>query len=516
MSVTPDIVIIGSGIGGSTVAAGLAATGADILILEAGDHIADRPENRDQRAIFQRGHFRPKETWYEAGGAGFNPGNYYNVGGNSKFFGAVLSRYRREDFDEMVHQEGVSPAWPFPYEVLEPWYSKAEALYQVRGAIGDDPTEPHHSGGYDYPPVPDEPPIADLRARLKRKGLHPFSLPLGIDIDRWLAKAKTPWDAHPNSQDGKMDAETAALAVALKYPNVRLQTNARVIALKTGKGDIIESVVYVAEGRTQTVTPRIVILAAGAVQSSALLLRSANDRFRTGLANSSDQVGRNFMNHNSSAVIGVSPTFKNTSIYQKTLAFNDFYLSDGKGGPPLGNVQLLGRVSGKILKGSLPRVPEWMLDQLTKHTVDFYAMSEDVPNPESRVMVDGDRIVLQWQRTNWAAHLALVAKLKDILRSIGFPIVLSRAFDKRTPSHQCGTVRIGNDPASAPLDAFCRAYEHQNLFVVDASCLPTSAAVNPALTIASQALRVADHIASKDLAADTSLAVPTGPAEQSF
>ncbi|QFY62975.1 GMC family oxidoreductase (plasmid) [Rhizobium grahamii] len=516
MNVTPDIVIIGSGIGGSTVAAGLAATGAEILILEAGDHIADRPENRDQRAIFQRGHFRPKETWYEAGGAGFNPGNYYNVGGNSKFFGAVLSRYRREDFDEMVHQEGVSPAWPFPYDVLEPWYSKAEALYQVRGAIGDDPTEPRHSGGYDYPPVPDEPPIADLRSRLKRRGLHPFSLPLGIDIDRWLAKAQTPWDAHPNSQDGKMDAETAALAVALKYPNVRLHTNARVIALKTGKSDIIETVVYVAEGRTQTVTPRIVILAAGAVQSAALLLRSANDRFRTGLANSSDQVGRNFMNHNSSAVIGVSPTFKNTSIYQKTLAFNDFYLSDGNGGPPLGNVQLLGRVSGKILKGSLPQVPEWILDQLTKHTVDFYAMSEDVPNPESRVMVDGDRIVLQWQRTNWAAHLALVAKLKDILRSIGFPIVLSRAFDKRTPSHQCGTVRIGNDPTSAPLDPFCRAYDHQNLFVVDASFLPTSAAVNPALTVASQALRVADHIASKDLGADTSVAVPTGPANQSF
>ncbi|KRB62181.1 GMC family oxidoreductase [Rhizobium sp. Root708] len=516
MNVTPDIVIIGSGIGGSTVAAGLAATGVNILILEAGDHIADRPENRDQRAIFQRGHFRPKETWYEAGGAGFNPGNYYNVGGNSKFFGAVLSRYRGEDFDEMVHQEGVSPAWPFPYEVLAPWYGKAEALYQVRGAIGEDPTEPHHSGGYDYPPVPDEPPIADLRARLKRRGLHPFSLPLGIDIDRWLAKAKTPWDAHPNSQDGKMDAETAALAVALKYPNVRLQTNARVIALKTGNGDAIESVVYIAEGRTQTVSPRIVILAAGAVQSSALLLRSANDRFRTGLANSSDQVGRNFMNHNSSAVIGVSPKFKNTSIYQKTLAFNDFYLSDGDGGPPLGNVQLLGRVSGKILKGSLPRVPEWILERLTKHTVDFYAMSEDVPNPESRVMVDGDRIVLQWQRTNWAAHLALVAKLKDILRSIGFPIVLSRAFDKRTPSHQCGTVRIGNDPASAPLDPFCRAYDHQNLFVVDASFLPTSAAVNPALTIASQALRVANHIASKDLGADTSVAVPTGPAEQSF
>ncbi|MDM9623097.1 GMC family oxidoreductase [Rhizobium sp. S96] len=499
MSVTPDIVIIGSGIGGSSVAAGLASTDARILILEAGDHIADLPVNRDQRAIFQRGHFRPKETWYDASGNGFNPGNYYNVGGNSKFYGAVLSRYRKEDFDVIEHQEGVSPAWPFAYEVLEPWYSRAERLFNVRGTLGEDPTEPFHSMGYEYPPVPDEAPIAAVRARLKGKGLHPASLPLGIDIDAWLAKAQTPWDAHPNSNDGKMDAETAALSVAMKHPNVILETNARVVRLETGPKDEVAKVIYIKDGETRSVSPKIVILSAGAVQSSVLLLRSANDRFKTGLANASDQVGRNFMNHNASAVIGVSPRFKNSAIYQKTFAFNDFYLSDGKGGPPLGNVQLLGRVSGRILKGSLPQVPEWMLDLVTGHAIDFYAMSEDIPNPESRVMVDGDRIILQWQRTNWAAHLALVAKLKEILKSIGFPIVLARAFDKRTPSHQCGTIRIGNDAATAPLDTFCRSHEHRNLFVVDASFLPTSAAVNPALTVASQALRVADHIASTDL-----------------
>ncbi|MDE1996924.1 MAG: GMC family oxidoreductase, partial [Rhizobiaceae bacterium] len=261
----------------------------------------------------------------------------------------------------------------------------------------------------------------------------------------------------------------------------------------------IERVLYEKDGETITLTPGLVILSAGAVQSSVLLLRSAVQRYRKGLANSSDQVGRNFMNHNSSAVIAVSPTFRNTSIYQKTFSFNDFYLSDGEGGPPLGNVQLLGRISAQVLKGSLPKVPEVLLNLLTGHAIDFYAMSEDIPNPESRIMVEGDRIVLQWKRTNWDAHMALVAKLKTILKSIGFPIVLAKPFDKRTPSHQCGTVRMGNDPATAPLDVFCRSFDHENLFVVDASFLPTSAAVNPALTIASQALRVADHIASKDL-----------------
>ncbi|OLP57869.1 GMC family oxidoreductase [Xaviernesmea oryzae] len=499
MTTTADIVIIGSGIGGATIAAGLAATGAEILILEAGDHIADLPVNRDQRAIFQNGHFRPKETWYEADGAGFNPGNYYYVGGNSKFYGAVLTRYREEDFGVIQHAEGVSPAWPFPYEELEPWYSRAEQLYNVRGALGEDPTEPHHSQAYPYPPVPDEPPIADVKARLKRAGLHPASLPLGVDIERWLAKARTPWDAHPNSKDGKMDAETAALALAMRHPNVRLQTGSRVIRLETGDDGRINRIVYLKDGATEILSPNLVILSAGAVQSAVLLLRSANSRYPKGLANSSDQVGRNFMNHNSSAVIGLSPRFNNTSIYQKTFAFNDFYLSDGHGGPPLGNVQLLGRISGTILKGTLPHVPQWALDLFARHAIDFYAMSEDIPHPDSRVMVDGERVILQWRRTNWDAHLALVAKLKAILKSIGFPVVLAKPFDKRTPSHQCGTVRIGLDPAAAPLDIYCRAFDHRNLFVVDASFLPTSAAVNPALTVASQALRVADYIAATEL-----------------
>jgi choline dehydrogenase-like flavoprotein len=501
MQASPDIVIIGSGVGGATVASGLAASGAEILILEAGDHIPDQPENRDQRAIFQRGHFRPKEMWYEHGGEAFNPGNYYYVGGNSKFYGAVLLRYRREDFLEMPHREGVSPAWPFPYEELEPWYSRAEQLFQVRGALGQDPTEPHHSVPYAFPPVPDEPPIASVRARLQASGMHTFSLPLGVDIDRWLKKARTPWDAHPNNFDGKMDAETTALAYALQHRTVRLQTKSRVTRLETSTdGTRIAAIHYLRNGEPKTVSPKLVVLSAGAVQSAVLLLRSANARYPKGLANSSDQVGRNFMNHNSSAILAVSPFYRNDSIYQKTFGFNDFYLSDGEGGPPLGNVQLLGRVSGTILKANIPRVPEWLLNRISDHAIDFYAMSEDVPHPESRIMADGDRIVLKWHRTNWDAHLDLVRKLKSLLRKAGFPVVLSRPFDKRTPSHQCGTVKIGNDPATSPLDIWCRSHDHSNLFVVDASYLPTSAAVNPALTVAAQALRVADHIVGTELA----------------
>lgn len=496
----PDVVIVGSGIGGATLAAGLATSGLNILILEAGERIKDAPENRDQRAIFQRGYFRPEESWFDRDGNAFRPGNYYNVGGNSKFFGAVLARYRREDFEEIQHREGTSPAWPVSYDELEPWYGKAEALYQVRGTTGEDPTEPTHSSGYAFPPVPDERPIAELRRRLRALGLHPYSLPLAIDIERWLAKGKTPWDAHPNSFDGKMDAETAALAVALRHPNTRLETGAVVTRLMTEpNGRRISAVQYIKNGEQHEVRPRLVVVSAGAVKSAVLLLASANDANPTGLANRSDQVGRNFMNHNASAVIGISPWFRNDAVYQKTFGLNDFYLSDGKGGRPLGNIQLLGKVSGPILKGDLPALPEWLLGIVASHAIDFYAMSEDLPSPDSRVRLDGERIVVEWQRTNWQAHLDLVKKLKGILRAAGFPLVVSKPFDKRTPSHQCGTVRMGSDPATAPLDPYCRAYDHPNLFVVDASFLATSAAVNPSLTIAAQALRVASHIASQEL-----------------
>jgi choline dehydrogenase-like flavoprotein len=495
---TVDVLVIGSGMGGATFAAGLAPTGASILVLERGERLQDGEHTRDARAIFQRGVFRPQESWLDGAGQAFNPGNYYYVGGNTKLYGAVLMRYRAEDFAPIVHREGSTPGWPFSYEELEPWYSRAEQLYKVRGTLDGDATEPRHSAPYPFGPVPDEPAIAAVRQRLKKAGLNPFSLPLGIDIDTWLKRAKTPWDAFPNAGHGKMDAESCGLAFALEHDNVELRENAQVSRLiLEPDGKRVFGVEVVRAGERTVIAAGIVVLAAGAVNSAALLLRSS----QVGVANRSDAVGRYFMNHNSSAVLAIDLRVVNDSIYQKTIGINDFYLTDGRGGPPLGNIQLLGRVSAPILKANVRRAPEWTLRFMSRHSVDWYAMSEDLPNPESRVTVDGANIRLDWKRSNWTTHQALVAKLRDRLRAAGYPIVLSRAFDRRTPSHQCGTVRIGPDPATSPLDPFCRAFDHPNLFVVDASFLPTSAAVNPSLTIAAQALRVADHVARTDLGA---------------
>jgi choline dehydrogenase-like flavoprotein len=489
----PDVLIIGSGMGGATFAAGLAPSGRRILILERGERLLPSAEARDPHAIFARGHFRPDETWLDGEGRPFNPGNYYHVGGNSKFYGAVLIRYRREDFSPLRHRGGTTPGWPLTYEEIEPFYQRAEALYEVRGAIGEDPTEPPHSGAYPHPPVPDEPAIADLRRRLKAIGLHPASLPLGADIERWLSHGRTPWDAFPDTMTGKMDAESCALARALAHPNVTLWTGARAVRLETGEDGRIAGALVERGGVRERLEARVVVLAAGAVQSAALLLASGDARHPRGLANRSDQVGRNFMNHNASAVLALHPLRRNPSVYQKTLMVNDVYLSGGENDAPLGNIQLLGKISGPILAAS-SRIPRPFADWIAARTIDLYAMSEDLPHPESRVSLKDGRIVLDWRRSNWETHLALVATLKRLLRKAGYPIVLSRPFDRRTPSHQCGTLRMGRDPASSVVDPFGRSHDHPNLFVADASVLPTSAAVNPALTVAALALRCAEGI----------------------
>lgn len=495
MNELPDFIIIGSGIGGATMAHGLAPLGARITILERGERLRDTPEARDLNAIFKRGVFRPQENWLNGKEEPFNPGNFYYVGGNSKFYGAVMYRYRAEDFLARQHPEGTTEAWPFTYDELEPWYCQAEELYAVRGVNGADPTEPYHSRPYPYPPVPHEAAISDAQDRLRRLGLNPSPLPLAVDLERWLQRAPTPWDGVPDTFSGKTDAETGPLTQALSHPNVRLETGAQALRLEVDAGGRqVNAVVYRQNGELKRLVAKAFILASGAVNSAIILQRSDNRKDDRGLANSSGVVGRYFMNHNTTAMITIDPRVRFRTIYQKTLGLNDFYLHDGESGCPLGNVQLLGKVSGPILKANVPSAPEFLLEQVSRHAVDWYLMSEDLPAFESRVFPKGEQIVLDWQPTNLKAHGLLVDKMRRIFRAAGYPIILTKPFGNRSPSHQCGTVRVGSDPASAALDSFCRSYDHSNLYVVDASFLPTSAAVNPALTIAAQALRVAANL----------------------
>lgn len=489
----PDVLIIGSGMGGATLAAALAPSGRRILIVERGERLPDTPEARDPAAIFQRGHFKPNEIWRDISGAALHPGNYAWVGGNTKFYGAVLLRYREQDFRPLRHIEGTTPGWPIGYGDLEPWYSRAEQLYRVRGDVTGDPTEPPHSAPYPFPPVPDEPDIAALRAAFAAQGLHVSSLPLGVDIDAWLKRAPTGWDAFPCTTGAKSDAESCALAQALAHPNVTLMTGARVTRLLSA-GRRVTGVQLERSHGAETISAPVVCLCAGAILSSALLLASAGDSHPNGLANSSDQVGRNFMNHNLTGMVAWNPFRRNRTVYEKTIQFNDWYLTGGPDGEPLGNIQMLGRITGPILAGE-SGLPMWLSRLIADHSIHIMAMSEDLPDPNSRVLWKNGEVVLDWRRTNTRAHDLLVRRLKQAMRRAGWPITLSRGFPKSKPSHQCGTNRMGADPRASVVDVNLKAHDLDNLYICDASVLPTSAAVNPSLTVAALALRAGDHIA---------------------
>jgi choline dehydrogenase-like flavoprotein len=491
-----DLVIIGSGVGGSTLAAALAPTGLRILVLERGEKLLPTPQSRDDVAIFMNGHFAPTEEWMGSDGTPFVAGNYYAVGGNTKFYGAVMYRYREKDFSPRQHMEGSAPGWPLSYQDLEPWYGQAEALFRVRGVAGQDSTEPPRSTPYPYPPVPDESALATVRQRLVAAGIHPASLPLAIDIDAWLAEGKTGWDAFPNTGKGKIDAESGPLADALEHPNVTLMTGAEVLRLETTEDGRAVSAAIVRRGQhEERITARAFAVAAGAVQTAALLLRSANASHPTGLANSSDQLGRNFMNHNSSAMITIDPRLRNTSIYQKTLSFNDFYDKDPVTGFPLGNVQGLGRLTAPVLKANVPWLPMPLARLVSRYAFGWFLQSEDLPDPESRVMVHDGRIVMHWKRSNMRAHNTLIERTKRAMQRAGFPLVLVRTFGRKTTSHQCGTARLGTDPSTSVVSTQLKAHDLDNLWITDASVLPTSAAVNPALTICALVLRASSAVA---------------------
>ena len=489
-----DVVIIGSGVGGGCIAHVLAPTGARIVILERGARLLREDRNWDPEAVYADATYRSDERWIDGTGRSFRPGQFYYVGGHTKVFGATMFRFRREDFLAMEHEGGLSPAWPIDYETLEPYYARAERLFGVHGEAGADPTEPPRSGPYPHPPLRHNPVIAALAERLCAQGLHPFPMPSSVqDHEGGACVRCNTCDGFPCRLGAKGDTETRLIDPVLRHENVELRTEAQVVRLRANASGRRVVAAEMADG-TQ-VQGDLFVLAAGAVNSAAILLRSVHTKHARGLANASGTVGRHYMNHNCTAVMAVRPFRANRETFQKTLAVNDFYLGDGAGGPPLGNIQLLGKIMEPMLRNEIRRVPRWARVWLAAHSVDWYAMSEDFPHPESRVRVrDDGAIVLDWRRTNIAAHETLVSRARRMLRVAGFPIVLSKAFSKETPSHQCGTVRFGHDPAAAPLDPFCKAFDLDNLYVVDASFFPSSAAVNPALTVAAQALRAGENI----------------------
>jgi choline dehydrogenase-like flavoprotein len=510
-----DVIIIGTGAGGGTLAHTLAPTGKRILLLERGNFLPREMGNWNPEQVFVDGRYISPDTWYDADGSTFQPQVHYYVGGATKLYGAALYRLRPGDFGDLPHVDGISPAWPITYDDLEPYYTKAEWLYQVHGNHGEDPTEGHWSKQYPWPAVSHEPRIQELFTSLQAGGYHPFSAPCGILLDEAdparSACIRCTWcDGYPCLVHAKSDAETIAVRPILDLPNVSLLVNAEVTKLGTDPtGGSVTEVSVTRNGNAETYAADIVVLAAGASNSAKVLLASADDRHPGGLANGSDQVGRNYMFHNSKAVVALSKELNETT-FQKTLAINDFYFATDDYGWPAGNIQMVGKSNAEAMKGEEPKLtllaPHWSLADTAEHAVDFWLTTEDLPKPENRVtLADDGNVRLAYSSTNDDEADRLYGELKKILNHVGLAQhhVLDKNFymDMSIPiagvAHQAGTCRFGHDPATSVLDEHCKAHEVDNLYVVDTSFFPSIGAVNPALTAMANAIRVGEHIAER-------------------
>ena len=499
-----DVIVVGSGVGGGTLARALATTGARILILERGGFVPREEANWSPRAVWKDLRYRTDERWLDGAGREFLPYMHYCVGGNSKFWGAVLFRMREQDFGEIEHADGVSPAWPIDYATLAPYYARAEQCYLVHGASGSDPTEPPRDA-YPFPAVPHDPHIEPLIERLRGMGLHPSPLPLGLSSPGTHCVLCTTCNSFPCYIDAKSEAEHCGVRPATALGAVRVLTGAHAQRLLTDPtGRRVTAVEVERNGATERYAAPVVVVSCGAVNSAALLLRSSNDRHPNGLGNGSELVGRRYMAHLATMMQGWSPFRRNRAAFQKTVAINDYYLRGPDAGFPLGQLQTQGRTHPEQVQYVEPRIPHWMLRLWLERGVDWLALTEDLPRDDNRVTLEPDgRIRLTYRPTNVTAHRRLVQVMRRILRRLGYPVVVARSLGAQNTTHQCGTVCFGTDPGTSVLDPFCRAHEVENLFVVDASCFPSSAAVNPGLTIAANALRVADHIAETELGCAT-------------
>ncbi len=500
-----DVIVIGSGAGGGTLTYALASTGKRILLLERGDFLPREKDNWDSAKVWGDLKYRNAGRWLDQAGKDFTPGQHYYVGGNTKFYGAVLARFRREDFGEIVHVDGKSPAWPLTYDVFEPWYSKAEVLYLVHGSRGIDPTEPPASGPYPYPAMSHEPRIQMLADDLMAIGLHPYPLPMGIMINEAnphlspCIRCET-CDGFPCLVNAKADAHVIAIEPALRQPNVTLRTNSRVMRLETDpSGRTVSKVIVDRLGEREEFSADVVVVSAGAINSAAILLSSANDAHPDGLGNSSGVVGRHLMLHNNSSLIAFSK-IPNETRFQKTLGVNDWYFGSDDWGYPLGHLQMLGKSDTDTIKANKPDAEN--PEELARHSLDFWMTTEDLPMWDNRVQVDDDgRIGLTYEISNGEAHARLRAKFQGMLESMRCesevmeaPLYLGSRKSIAGVSHQNGTVRFGADAASSALDPNCKMWDLDNLYVVDSSFFVSSSSVNPTLTIIANALRVADHL----------------------
>ena len=569
-----DAIVIGTGAGGGTLAFHLAQAGKKILILERGAFLPQEKLNWDTSAVFLNNRYHTRETWRDKDGKDLHPQQTYCVGGQTKVYGAAMFRMRAEDFGVLRHKGGISPGWPISYADMEPYYTRAEELFQVHGDLGEapsvpggfgssfDPTEPFHSKRYPFPALPSEAHMQKVEDAVRGLGIHTFPMPLGLkrdDGDPLASKCVRcdTCDGYPCLVHAKSDADINCIRRIMHLPNVTLMTNSRVTRLLTnGAGTAITGVEVIHAGEGDGAPPvsrsghaaiynaGLFAVCAGAVNSAVILLASANEKHPHGLANRSDQVGRNFMYHQADALLALTAG-RNEDSYTKTWGTNDFYLKDSD--PdfpfPLGQVQPVGSFHFEMMKGDAPFLtPAVVLEGLKHHAVPWWLTTEDLPDPENRVTLHNatplsvnnsqpgvfgahpstdtgspnesssvtdaapGRIQLSYTPNNVESFERLKDRWVGVLKKAGHAttsVPFHAYFKKRIPiegvGHQNGTCRMGVDAATSVLDIHCKAHDIDNLYVVDASFFVSASAVNPSLTIIANAIRVADHLLAERL-----------------
>jgi choline dehydrogenase-like flavoprotein len=488
-----DLIIVGTGAGGGTLARKLAPTGKKILVLEQGKFLDKESSELVDTEVFKKEQYHAPEQWIDRDGEPFSPQTSYAVGGNTKVWSGVLMRMRDRDFEEVQHQDGISPAWSLKYQDFEPYYTEAEQLYQAHGKLGDDPTEPAHSQDYVFPAVAHDSYIEQVSQGLRSQGLHPSYLPIGL------------------GDQGRTDSEDSGITPALKRETVTFKDSAQVVCLHTNlSGTEIRAVQAKINGQAYLFFSNIVVLACGAINSAALLLRSQNEKHPNGLANGSGLVGRNLMKQQLSVVVQWM-TAANSGLFQRTLGVNDFYWGEEGYPYPMGHVQNSGGILQDVIFSEAPPIfsaiarnlPEFGLRQLATHSIGWWLQTEDLPHPDNRVELSRDRVRLRYAPSNTEAHDRLVYRWIDVLKSLEAmqPNMFNRLGSHprsempiQVVAHQCGTCRFGDDPKTSVLDLNCRSHEIDNLYVVDSSFFPSSASVSPGLTVVANALRVGDYL----------------------
>lgn len=502
-----DVIIVGTGAGGGTLAQKLAPTGKRILILERGSVMALEDQNKADVSVYKKKQYRADEQWYDKDGEPFTPQMKYAVGGNTKIYKASLMRMRDRDFEAVTYQDGITPEWPIKYADWEPYYTAAEQLYQVHGNSQNDPTEPAHSQDYPFPAVEHDPVIQPFVAQIKERGLHPTPLPMSL----------TKQDDDPTG-----DAEVFGVNYALKHDNVILKMNAKVVELHTNvTGTEISGVQAEVNGQTFLFKANIVVLSCGAINSAALMLDSANEKHPNGLANSSDQLGRNLMKHLMTVIVERGAA-DNDGTFAPSVSVNDFYWGDDYFDYPMGHIENSGGLLQDIVFAESPPLlsvlaqflPGAGLQQLVKRSIGWWAQTGTLPNPNNRIYwqeskrFDGLRrkkLRYEFTPNNLEAHDRLVYRWMGVLKDMedtGMGLRQSTVYPRgETPTqvvgYQCGTARMGLDPKTSVLDINCRTHEIDNLYVVDSSFFPSCASVGPALTVMANALRVGEHLAAR-------------------